>query len=297
MRNDEEDGLKIADMSGKTVVVTGSNTGIGEVTAREIAGAGAKVIMACRSAERAEPVAASIRESTGNDQVEFMQLDLGSLASVRDFGERWRERGEAIDVLLNNAGLVTSGETKDGFELCFGVNHLGHFLLTAELLDFVKEAAEAKGEARIVTVASRAHTRTDGIDFGAVQRPTKTTTAFPEYCVSKLANVLFSAELAKRLGPGNPIHTYSLHPGVVASDIWRRVPWPFRSLMKMRMITNEEGALTSLHCATSPEAGKQTGMYYDKSKPRKTSSRGADEALAKELWEQSEKWVGRSFFA
>ena len=160
-----------------------------------------------------------------------------------------------------------------------------------------QEAAEAKGEARIVTVASRAHTRTDGIDFGAVQRPTKSTTAFPEYCVSKLANVLFSAELAKRLGPENPVHTYALHPGVVASDIWRRVPWPFRSLMKMRMITNEEGALTSLHCATSPEAGQQTGMYYDKSKPRKTSSSGADEALARELWEQSERWVGRSFFA
>ena len=283
--------MKIADMSGKTVVVTGSNTGIGEVTARELAGAGAKVIMACRSAERAEPVAESIRKSTGNDAVEFMQLDLGKLSSVTDFGRRWSERGEAIDVLLNNAGLVTGGATADGFEMCFGVNHLGHFLLTAELMDALKEAPSA----RIVTVASRAHTRVSGIDFDAVTKPTKSTTAFNEYSVSKLANVLFSAELARRLGPDSSIRTYSLHPGVVASDIWRRIPWPFRSLAKRFMITNEEGAQTSIHCATSPEAGQQTGLYYDESKPKREGRAGQDEELARVLWTKSEEWVGRSF--
>ena len=129
------------------------------------------------------------------------------------------------------------------------------------------------------------------MDWAAAQERTKTTTGFPEYCVSKLANVLFSAKLAERLKDKN-VQCYALHPGVVASDVWRRVPAPFRFLMKLFMITNEEGALTTLYCATSPECATETGLYYDKCTPKKAGALGRDMALAEELWTRSAEWTG-----
>ena len=275
------------DISGRVALVTGANTGIGLVTARELARRGAHVFLACRSASRAQPALDAIRAASGNQKVEALALDLGDFASVRQCANAFLARGLPLHLLVNNAGLAGSrGFTASGFELAFGVNHMGHFLLTQLLLERLKASAPA----RIVTVASRAHTRTDGIDWNALRQPTRTRTAIHEYAVSKLANVWFSAELGRRLA-GSGVTTYALHPGVVASDVWRSVPWPFRSLIKLRMISTEEGAKTSLYCATAPQCAGESGLYYDKCRVRPASSLGQDTTLAQELWQRSEAWL------
>ncbi len=273
--------------NSKVALITGANTGIGRVTARVLAQKGMHVFVACRSLEKARPVVAEIIAQTGNPKVELLEIDLSDFASVRACAAEFLKRDLPLHLLINNGGLAGShGLTKSGFELAFGVNHMGHFLLTSLLLDRIKQSAPA----RIVTVASRAHTRVKGIDFDAVRKRTATKTALKEYGVSKLANVLFSAELSRRL-QGTGVNTYSLHPGVVASDVWRSLPGPIESLIKLFMITVEEGALTTLHCALSEQAAQQTGLYYDKEKPIAPSKPAQDQALAKELWQRSEQWI------
>ena len=138
-------------------------------------------------------------------------------------------------------------------------------------------------------MASKAHYRAPGFDWNALRQRTATRSGLPEYGVSKLANVLFSAELARRLA-GSGVTTYALHPGVVASDIWRGVPWPLRSLIKLAMISTEEGARTTLYCATDPEVGASSGLYYDSCRPKQPSRVAQDGALAAELWQRSEGW-------
>jgi retinol dehydrogenase 12 len=273
------------DLAGKNVVVTGANTGIGRVTAIELARQKARVVLACRAEERTMPVLREITDAGGT--AEFLPLDLADLASVRAAAGFLVKRGEPLSVLVNNAGLAGAhGVTKDGFELTFGTNHLGPYLFTRLLLPLLEQA----GEARVVNVSSRGHYRAPGIDWEAARKPTRTVTAFPEYCVSKLANVLFSNELARRAGPG--VHTYSLHPGGVASDVWREVPWGLRQFAKLFMLSNEQGARTSLYCATSDNVKDQTGRYYDKQREKVPSELARDETLAKELWERSAAWVG-----
>lgn len=274
-------------LAGKVAFVTGANTGIGRATALELARAGAHVFVACRSRPKGEEAANDIRARSGNEDVEYFDLDLASLASVRDGAARFLARDLPLHLLINNAGVAGQrGETKEGFELHFGTNHLGHFLLTELLLERIKASAPA----RIVNVSSTMHYKAKALDLDAVRGFTKSITGLPEYEVSKLANVLFSAELARRL-EGSGVTTYSLHPGGVASDAYRRIPWPFRKLVTMGMLTNEEGALTSLHCALSDEAGKETGLYYDKSRVREPSALARDRALAKQLWDRSVAWT------
>lgn len=275
------------DLHGRVALVTGANTGIGLVTARELARRGAHVFMACRSLARAEPAVQAVRAATGSPQVEALALDLGDFGSVRQCAADFLARGLPLHLLVNNAGLAgTRGLTASGFELAFGVNHMGHFLLTQLLLDRLRASAPA----RIVTVASRAHKRTSGVHWEFLRVPTRTRTGIHEYAVSKLANVWFSAELGRRLA-GSGVTTYAVHPGVVASDIWRSVPWPFRSLITLTMITAEEGAQTSLHCATDPACGNESGLYYDKCRVRAPSPLGQDGALAAKLWRMSEAWL------
>ena len=274
------------ELEGKTFLVTGANTGIGKETVRGLAAAGARVFMAGRSEEKTRPVIAEIANQTGNDQLQFLPLDLGDLASVRACAEAFLARDQPLHGLINNAGLAgQQGLTQSGFELAFGTNYVGPFLLTNLLLDCLRQSAPA----RIVNVASEGHYRVKGIDFDAVRKPTQTRTAFPEYCVSKLANVLHAQELARRLN-GAGVTTYSLHPGAVASDIWRRVPWPIRPVLKLTMKSTEEGAKTSLHCATSPDVAGESGQYYDNCK-RKDPSEIATPELGHQLWERSEAWV------
>ena len=229
-------------MSEQTVVVTGANTGIGKATALALAREGWRVYVASRSAAKGEAAVAAIKAAAGSSDVFFLALDLADLESVRSCAEGFLARGEPLHVLLNNAGVGGArGLTKQGFELMFGVNHLGHFLLTQLLLDRLTSSAPA----RVVTVASDAHYQARGIDWEALRRPARGITGLGEYAVSKLCNVLFSQELARRTA-GTGVTTYALHPGVVASDIWRRVPWPVRPLITRRMLSVDEGAATSL---------------------------------------------------
>ena len=276
----------MGDLAGRTFLVTGGNTGIGLATARALAARGGRIYLACRSRAKGEAAAAALAAETGHDQVAFLPLDLADLASVRRCAAGFLARDEPLHVLVNNAGVAgRRGLTRDGFELQFGVNHLGHFLLTTLLLDRLAASAPA----RVVTVASDAHYNATGIDYDAVRRRTAHVTAMPEYSVSKLANVLFSQELARRTA-GRGITTYALHPGVVASDIWRRVPWPVRPLITRRMLTTEQGAATSVYCATSPDLAGVTGRFYINSREAEPN-RAATPELAQTLWERSEAWA------
>ncbi|MCB9786591.1 MAG: SDR family oxidoreductase [Deltaproteobacteria bacterium] len=271
-------------MTGRTCVVTGANTGIGRVTAAELARAGARVVLACRSEEKTRPVIDAIRTETGNNEVEFLALDLANLAAVRRSAAELIERGYPIDVLINNAGLAGQrGLTADGLELTFGVNHVGHFLFTTLLLDTLKASAPA----RIVNVSSRAHERARRIDWDAVLQPTASIIGLREYGQSKLANVLFTRELARRL-EGTGVTAYALHPGVIASDIWRRIPWPVRPLMMAFMVTTEEGARTTLYCATARELADVSGRYYADCEEKPPNPLALDTALSAELWDRTE---------
>jgi retinol dehydrogenase-12 len=274
------------DLEGTFIVVTGANTGIGRATAVALARRGASLVLGCRSEEKTRPVLDEIR-ACGNGSAEFVALDLSSLESVRAAAARILGIARPVGRLVNNAGMAGQrGLTREGFELAFGTNHLGHFLLTMLLYPALRRADRA----RIVNVSSQAHYDVSGIDFDAVRQRTKSITGVHEYGVSKLANVLFTKELARRLGPAG-VHSYVLHPGVVASDAWRRVPWPIRPLMKRRMLSNEDGAKTSLYCATSARVENDTGLYYDTCAVKTPSVIAQDPALARRLWERSVAWV------
>jgi retinol dehydrogenase 12 len=278
------------DLEGKHIVITGANTGIGKATAEALAKRGASLLLACRSEEKTRPVIEEIKRTTGNDKIEFIALDLGDQESVKKCAAAINARKEPVHILINNAGFAgTRGLTKQGFELTFGVNHLGHFLLTMLLMDKLKASAPA----RVVNVSSKAHYRAKGFDWEALRKKTATTTGVPEYGVSKLANVLFTRELAKRF-EGSGVTFYSLHPGVIASDAWREIPWPIRPMIKVFMKDVHDGAKTQIWCATAPELGKESGRYYDECKEKVPSKLAQDDGLARELWERSEQWVGLS---
>ncbi len=281
----------VADLSGRTFLLTGGNTGIGLATARALVARGGRVHLACRSRQKGEEAVAAIaaaaraESADGVGSVTFLPLDLADLASVRSCAAQFLALGEPLHVLINNAGVAgRRGLTTDGFELMFGVNHLGHFALTAALLDCL-----TANRARIVNVASDAHYQAVGIDFAALRRRTRSFTGMPEYAVSKLCNVLFTQELARRLD-GSGVTAYALHPGVVASDIWRRVPWPARSILTRRMLSTEQGARTSLYCATSAEVATVSGRYFEQCAEREPSSLATPE-LGERLWAQSEAWT------
>jgi retinol dehydrogenase-12 len=276
------------DMSGKVCLVTGGTAGIGQSTALALAKLGAEVVIACRNLEKGERVAEAIRQESGNPDVSLHKLDLGSLQSVRASAEAYLASSKGIDVLVNNAGLAGQrGATDDGFEIAFGTNHLGHFLFTLLLLPRLRESSAA----RIVMVSSSNHRTAKDIDFSAVHNTTASVTGLPEYGVSKLANVLFAKELSRRLKDSN-ITTYSLNPGRIASDIWKRVPWPLRTIYKWTMKTSDEGARTSVLCASSASLADESGLYYNQEKREKASDAAQREDLALALWEQSCKFVG-----
>lgn len=272
----------------KVALITGANSGIGLETARELVAKGYHVLMACRSESRTLPAIEEIEKSTGiRGKAEFIPLDLGSLESVRACAQQFLERDLPLHLLVCNAGLAgQKGMTESGFELTFGTCHVGHFLLTRLLLDHLKTSAPA----RIVVVASMAHRNAKAIDFDALRKPTKTVTGFPEYAVAKLANILFAKELANKV-QGTGVTVYSLHPGVVATNVWRKVPWPLDKLIKLFMTGSEEGAATTLYCATDQALADESGYYYDDCKKDTPSSLAQDSKLAEKLWQESEEWV------
>ena len=270
-----------------TFLITGGNTGIGLATAIALAREGGQVYIACRSAAAGEAAVARIKSESGSADVRLLALDLASLSSVRACAAAFLALDEPLHVLVNNAGVGGQrGLTADGFEQHFGVNHLGHFALTQLLLE--RLTASGPG-ARVVNVSSEVHYDARGIDFAAVRRPTATFTGMREYAVSKLCNVLFTQELARRLA-GAGVTSYALHPGVVASDIWRRVPRLARPFITRRMLTTEQGAATSVYCATSPAVAADSGLFYDKCAAREPSAVATPE-LAGLLWKHSAEWT------
>ncbi len=273
-------------VDGKVSIVTGSNTGLGKATALALARQGSHVVLASRSAERTVPIVEEIGREVGPDRVEFLKLDLGSLASVKAAAENFLVGGRPLHVLVNNAGLAgRRGMTVEGFELTFGVNHVGHYLLTRLLLDRMIASAPA----RIVHVASSVHHRAERIDWDRLRRR-RMLPATGKYAVSKLANILFNRELAKRL-TGTGVTTYAAHPGLAATDIYRVVPAPFRRLMTRSMPTPESAARTQVWCATAPELSGETGLYYANLHEKDPSPAAMDDDLAAELWTRSEEWV------
>jgi retinol dehydrogenase 12 len=273
------------DLEGQYVAITGANNGIGKAVAEAMARRGARLRLLCRSLARAAPIVEELRALAGHDDVLAIACDLGRLASVRVAAAELLARDEPLHVLVNNAGIAgLRGLTADGFELAFGTNHVGHFLLTTLLVDRLRASAPA----RIVHVASNNHYKAPGIDWEAIRRTTASVTGLPEYGVSKLANVLFSRELARRL-EGTGVTSYAVNPGRVATDIFQRVPWPIRPLFKLTMLTPTEGAHSTIRAATDLDVN---GGYFDKHANLRTPSAPArDDALAAELWARSEAWV------
>lgn len=274
-------------LNGRRVVITGASSGIGLITARELARDGAEVILACRSESKTAPLVDELQREFGENAARFMPLDLASFQSVRRATQQLLSDDVPIQVLINNAGIAAHrGVTEDGFENTFGVNHLGHFLFTLPLLPLIERA----GQGRVITVASRAHRDARKLDLSIVRNSTATYTGLREYAVSKLANVLFASELALRT-EGRGITSVSLHPGVVATDVWRRIPRPFSDISKLFMISEERGAQTTLHCARDQDIPNHNGKYFNKSRPETAAKLGRDAELARELWEHSERWT------
>jgi len=275
------------DLSGQTYVITGANAGIGRVSALELARCGARVVLACRSHARTAPTVDAIRQF-GLAEPDFVRLDLADLESVREAAASIRSLGTPIHGLINNAGLAGQrGQTRQGFEIHFGVNHLGHYLLTRSLIDVLK----AGQPSRVVNVASRAHTRVKRLDERIVRGPTRGLFGWREYCNSKLANMLFSSELARRMSESR-VRVYALHPGVVATDLWRHLPGPISGVMTRFMTSAQAGAETTLYCATSPRCSDETGLYYARCQVTAPSAAALDAAAALTLWESSAAWVG-----
>jgi retinol dehydrogenase-12 len=233
----------------------------------------------------------AITSRHGAGRASLVPLNLADLASVRAAAAQIAGTTDRLHLLLNNAGVAGSrGLTKDGFELAFGVNHLGHFLLTLLLMPLLRAA----GQARVVTVSSRAHYRPSGIDFAALRQRSRSFTGMPEYGVSKLCNVLFTKSLTAKLPPtsaGQGVTAVALHPGVVATEIWRRIPNPARFLAhKLFMITAPEGAERVLHAALAPDV--IPGGYYNEFELRRPSRLADDPALSDRLWRESAAWTG-----
>jgi NAD(P)-dependent dehydrogenase (short-subunit alcohol dehydrogenase family) len=275
-------------LNGKVALVTGANSGIGAVTARELALQGYHVFLACRDADKAQQVINAIdQQSRGQAKAEFIALDLASLDSIRACAAQFLAKKLPLHLLICNAGLAGhKGMTKSGFELTFGVCHVGHFLLTQLLTEKLIESKPA----RVVVVSSKAHRHAKGIDFDAVIRPTESIGALKEYAVAKLANVLFVKELGRRLY-GTGVTAYAVHPGVVSTNVWRSLPKPMVKVLSRWMISPEEGAQTTLYCATQPQLSGETGMYYDNCKVTASSGTAQDIQLARLLWEKSSEWV------
>jgi NAD(P)-dependent dehydrogenase (short-subunit alcohol dehydrogenase family) len=284
------------DLTGKTIVVTGANAGIGLATATDLAAMGATVVMTARDRGKGEAARKEVVRRTGNDQVVVGDLDLASLASVREFAAWFLDEHERIDVLVNNAGLIVDErrETADGFEMMFGVNHLGHFLLT----DLLRDRLVASAPARVVVLSSVAHRwAPKGLDRSDLQS-TRGFKGAPAYGRSKLANVLFARELARQL-VGSGVTVNAVHPGSVNTHFGTdgdtgAMAWWITTFGRYVLRTPEQGARTSVLLASSEdlEVAGTTGGYWSHGRRWRPSKAARDSAAARWLWEESERLVG-----
>ncbi|XP_057628286.1 retinol dehydrogenase 14 [Chionomys nivalis] len=290
-------------MHGKTVLITGANSGLGRATAAELLRLGARVIMGCRDLGRAEEAAGQLRQEFGQaggqepdaakGQLVVKELDLASLRSVRAFCQELLQEEPRLDVLINNAGIFQCPymKTEDGFEMQFGVNHLGHFLLTNLLLGLLKSSAPS----RIVVVSSKLYKYGD-INFEDLNSEQSYNKSF-SYSRSKLANILFTRELARRL-EGTNVTVNVLHPGIVRTNLGRHIHIPLLarplfSLVSWAFFKSPlEGAQTSIYLASSPEVEGVSGKYFGDCKEEELLPKAMDESVARKLWDISEVMVG-----
>jgi NAD(P)-dependent dehydrogenase (short-subunit alcohol dehydrogenase family) len=280
------------DIRGKHVLVTGGTSGIGRATAAELARLGAHVTITSRTLATAETTADELRDHTGAE-IEPAQLDLSSLGAVRAFAATYADRHDRLDVLINNAGTMAGKRrtTGDGFEWTLAVNHLGPFLLSNLLTPLLIESAPA----RVITVSSENHRSAKrGLDFDDLQMTTSYS-ASRAYAASKLANVLFTAELDRRLAPQG-VTARALHPGVVATNFGKDPDSPrwmglSMTLLKPFLATPVKGAATSVHLATAQPGELDAGIYWASSRPKQPSDAALDEDAARTLWEASAELV------
>ena len=294
----------IPDLTGKTAIITGANSGVGYETALELARRDATTIIACRSSSRGEAAMQRLRNAVPHARVDLMLLDLGDLSSISRFVEEIRSFRQELHILVNNAGIMATPylTNSSGFESQFGTNHLGHFALTAKLMPLLSAAPSA----RIVNVSSLAH-RGEKIDFENLQTGNRNYNRWRAYGRSKLANLLFTYELQRRLASAGIQHVESLaaHPGVSRTNIAQglgvigKIAMPIAGLFFQ---SAQMGALPILRAATDPEA--RGGQYYGPDKPNErkgypvivtSSSESHDAEVARRLWEQSEKLTGVKF--
>lgn len=285
-----------ATIQGKTVIVTGANTGIGRQTALELARRGGNIILACRDMEKCEAAAKDIRRETLNPRVNARHLDLASLKSVREFAAKIIEEEQQVHVLINNAAVMRCPHwtTEDGFEMQFGVNHLGHFLLTNLLLDKLKASAPS----RIINLSSLAHVA-GHIDFDDLNWEKRKYNTKAAYCQSKLAIVLFTKELSRRL-QGTGVTVNALHPGVARTELGRHTGMhnsAFSSFMLGPMFwllvkSPQLAAQPSTYLAVAEELEGISGKYFDGLKEKAPASEAEDEEVARRLWAESARLVG-----
>lgn len=277
------------DVKRRSFLVTGSSSGIGRALVEALAARGGSVVLAARSEQRTRPVLDAIRDRYPEVDAQFMLIDVSDLGSVRKAASTFLATGRSLDVLVNNAGIAgTNALSRDGFDLTYATNHIGPFLLTNLLLPRLL----ASPAGRVVNVASVAHMHVKHLDWSVLERRTAPVRkSFLAYAETKLMNVLHAKELARRLN-GTSVTTYSLHPGAVASNIWRSLPQPLQWFMKLFMLSNEKGAETPLYCATSPEVQSVSGRYYARCKEAKPNPLAEDAALAGELWRRTEEAIG-----
>jgi retinol dehydrogenase 12 len=274
-------------MHGRVCLVTGATSGIGLVTARELARKGARVIIVGRSPERCTQTVREIKAETAAQSVDSLVADLSSIADLRRLASQVYERCPELHVLVNNAGgiFLNRVESADGFEMTFALNHLSYFLLTNLLLPLLKRSAPA----RIVNVASDAH-KGASIDFDKIHKG-QPFSGWRAYQQSKLANILFTYELARRLD-GSGVTVNTLHPGFVRTNIFRQeglVGWLVRRAADVIALSPEQGARTSIYLASSPVVDGVSGRYFVKEMPAASSPQSQDEAAAKRLWQLSEE--------
>jgi NAD(P)-dependent dehydrogenase (short-subunit alcohol dehydrogenase family) len=277
-------------LGGKTCLITGATSGIGRVTAVELARMGAKVFITYRDKVRADETVAEIRNRTGNENVHLLHADLGSQKQIRAAAAEFLATGQPLHVLVNNAGLGNTRRllTEDGIEMVFAVNHLAYFLLTMLLLERIKQSAPA----RIVNVASEAH-RFGTMNFDDLNAE-KRYRMFGAYSQSKLANILFSYELARRVA-GTGVTVNCLHPGGIASGLWTNNGPLAQLLMKAGkpfLKTPEQGAQTMIYLASSPSVERLTGKYFVNCKQKSSNKESYDPNVARRLWDVSSRMIG-----
>ncbi|XP_062968444.1 dehydrogenase/reductase SDR family member 13 [Cynocephalus volans] len=282
----------IGNLRGRTAVVTGANSGIGKMTALELARRGARVVLACRSRERGEAAAFDLRQESGNNEVIFMALDLANLASVRAFATAFLSSEPRLDILIHNAGISSCGRTREAFNLLLRVNHVGPFLLTHLLLPRLKTCTPS----RVVVVSSAAHRR-GRLDFTCLDRPVVGwRQELRAYADSKLANVLFARELAAQL-EGTGVTCYAAHPGPVNSELFlRHVPgWLHPLLRPMAWLVLRAprgGAQTPLYCALQEGIEPLSGRYFSNCRVEEVPPAARDDRAAHRLWEASKRLAG-----